>query len=376
MQCPQCGFQEFDEHTGCAICGFHSHAALKTADPVLQPSDDNLIKFPLRKAEAEKPPTVPDLDLPLFREGGPANEVLEVPPESSLEWREELQQKLRQYRARRGGQKKESPLKEDAAELASRFPKKHLADSSPGERDFKWDEVFSLGPTASVSDMAKEAPQFPPVSAPPGVEAPKGIPERLPKGFELPPSVQRIKQKHQPPRRSDLFQQTLLFEAGSEGVEDRIEPDRVALPIPAASPRQRFLAGVYDLLMILFVVAICTSPAIAIARWMHWPLHPAPKTLAISLGMVLLLSLGYVFFFIVLMQRTPGMRSQALTLVNFVGQTPSRKEALIRTFGYLVSGGSLLLGFLWVLFDVDGLAWHDRVSRTYPIRSGDQPSAS
>jgi len=33
--------------------------------------------------------------------------------------------------------------------------------------------------------------------------------------------------------------------------------------------------------------------------------------------------------------------------------------------GYVLSAGTLFLGFLWVLWDEDALSWHDRLSRTY-----------
>jgi len=37
----------------------------------------------------------------------------------------------------------------------------------------------------------------------------------------------------------------------------------------------------------------------------------------------------------------------------------------LRAAGYLLSAGTLFLGFLWALWDEDGLTWHDRLSRTY-----------
>jgi hypothetical protein len=38
---------------------------------------------------------------------------------------------------------------------------------------------------------------------------------------------------------------------------------------------------------------------------------------------------------------------------------------LWRAFGYLVSTGALLLGFVWALVDSDGFTWHDRMSGTF-----------
>jgi len=33
--------------------------------------------------------------------------------------------------------------------------------------------------------------------------------------------------------------------------------------------------------------------------------------------------------------------------------------------GYMLSAGTLFLGFLWAIWDEDALTWHDRLSRTY-----------
>jgi len=36
-----------------------------------------------------------------------------------------------------------------------------------------------------------------------------------------------------------------------------------------------------------------------------------------------------------------------------------------RSFGYLLSGAALMLGFFWAFWDEDRLTWHDRISQTY-----------
>jgi hypothetical protein len=38
---------------------------------------------------------------------------------------------------------------------------------------------------------------------------------------------------------------------------------------------------------------------------------------------------------------------------------------VLRSVGYMLSAGTLFLGFLWACWDEDGLTWHDRLSRTY-----------
>lgn len=62
---------------------------------------------------------------------------------------------------------------------------------------------------------------------------------------------------------------------------------------------------------------------------------------------------------------TPGMHLSGLRVVSFDGSEPSTDQLLWRSFGYMVSAGTLCLGFLWSLWDEDHLTWQDRISQTY-----------
>jgi uncharacterized RDD family membrane protein YckC len=65
---------------------------------------------------------------------------------------------------------------------------------------------------------------------------------------------------------------------------------------------------------------------------------------------------------------TPGMQVRGLSIVALDGEFPETRQLLWRCFGYILSGATLGLGFLWALWDEDQLAWQDRISRTYIIR--------
>lgn len=73
----------------------------------------------------------------------------------------------------------------------------------------------------------------------------------------------------------------------------------------------------------------------------------------------------YFVLFTALGGATPGMRLRGLTIVTFDGTSPETRQLIWRSFGYLISGAPLLLGFLWSLWDEDHLTWHDRISQTY-----------
>ncbi len=62
---------------------------------------------------------------------------------------------------------------------------------------------------------------------------------------------------------------------------------------------------------------------------------------------------------------TPGMRLRGLSVVSFDGSLPCTRQLVWRSFGYVLSGGTFLMGYLWSLWDEDHLTWQDRISQTY-----------
>jgi uncharacterized RDD family membrane protein YckC len=62
--------------------------------------------------------------------------------------------------------------------------------------------------------------------------------------------------------------------------------------------------------------------------------------------------------------QTLGMKSWRLRVAGLDGGDPGLREALLRYLFAWISAAALGLGFLWVLFDRDRLAWHDRLSDT------------
>jgi uncharacterized RDD family membrane protein YckC len=73
----------------------------------------------------------------------------------------------------------------------------------------------------------------------------------------------------------------------------------------------------------------------------------------------------YFALFTVFGGTTPGMMLRGLEVASFSGEAPTPRQMLWRSGGYLVSAGTFFLGFLWAMWDEDGLTWHDRVSHTY-----------
>ena len=59
------------------------------------------------------------------------------------------------------------------------------------------------------------------------------------------------------------------------------------------------------------------------------------------------------------------MMVAGLQVASFTGDAPTQRQYFLRAIGYVLSVGTCFLGFLWVLWDEDGLTWHDRISKTY-----------
>ena len=62
--------------------------------------------------------------------------------------------------------------------------------------------------------------------------------------------------------------------------------------------------------------------------------------------------------------QTLGMRAWRLRLLGSDGSSVTLRQSVVRYVGAMLSMLALGLGYLWILFDRQGLAWHDRLSNT------------
>ena len=90
------------------------------------------------------------------------------------------------------------------------------------------------------------------------------------------------------------------------------------------------------------------------------------KTDAIVYFAALYLLYGsYFSLFTTFAGATPGMQFCNLAVVRLDGSLPDTRQLLWRSFGYLLSGVTMMMGFLWTLWDEDHFSWQDRISQTY-----------
>jgi uncharacterized RDD family membrane protein YckC len=139
-------------------------------------------------------------------------------------------------------------------------------------------------------------------------------------------------------------------------------PQAASLPVHSAAPVElRFCAGAFDALLI----GVASAFFFGLFALMGGELSLARRDLLIYLVASSVLPAGYFGLFTLFGGRTPGMQRYGLHAVGFDARPMTRERARWRAFGYLVSLGSLLLGFFWALLDERQLTWHDYISQTF-----------
>jgi len=147
-------------------------------------------------------------------------------------------------------------------------------------------------------------------------------------------------------------------------VKSAIDPrdrEHLDLPFRAVRVAQRVFAGVIDAAVTGMGAAIFAGVVYKII-----PQLPVTKPLILaSVAMAGLLWSAYQYLFLVYGGQTFGMMAAKIRLRTFKGNAPNLRQRRNRVLGFYLSVLSLCMGLMWVLVDVDGLCWHDRLSRTY-----------
>ena len=180
----------------------------------------------------------------------------------------------------------------------------------------------------------------------------------------------------QPPHRSshrgthrierveiDLLQPSLDFSGATSpaGAARRAAAWHVALVLPMASLHERRMAALLDAGLIL----LAYGGFLLLFSALGGGLMASKLDAAVLVATLALFYGQYFALFTLFGGATPGMLWRGLRLATFDGGEPHMRHLAWRSFGYLVSAGTLMLGFLWALWDEDHLCWHDRISHTH-----------
>ena len=169
-------------------------------------------------------------------------------------------------------------------------------------------------------------------------------------------AAQRAMQKQRQNERVEINIQPELDFSASAG--ERAHPQTALVPVANLEERRR--AGMLDALFL----ALTYAGFLGLFRSLGGQVVVERVDAAVYLAAFFLFYAQYFFLFTTFAGATPGMQLRGLTIVRLDGSLPDTQQLLWRSFGYVLSGATLL-GFFWALWDEDRFTWQDRISQTY-----------
>ncbi len=141
--------------------------------------------------------------------------------------------------------------------------------------------------------------------------------------------------------------------------DDRAHPQTALVPVASLTERRK--AGLLDALFL----GLTYIGFLGLFRSLGGQLLAEKADAIVYLAAFFLFYALYFFLFTTFAEATPGMQLFCLTTVRLDGTLPETRQLLWRSFGYVLAGATLMLGFLWALWDEDHFTWQDRISQTY-----------
>jgi uncharacterized RDD family membrane protein YckC len=258
-------------------------------------------------------------------------ELTSATPRSATEsgteeaWRGELAEKLQAYRARR---RKVSP---------------NLAQGR-----FSFDER-ATPPNATALVAVDERDGF------------ESAPRLEDEDFSFTIAIGRTAATHEEPRMVIDVSEPLASPDNQGIISGAVASTEQTGLYPVASMEERRFAGLIDAACLLFAY----GGFLALFGSLGGQFTFSKLSAAVCVTTFVIVYLQYFALFTIFGGTTPGMMLRGLHVVGFSGDTPTPRQMLWRSVGYMLSAGTLFMGFLWAMWDEDCLTWHDRLSQTY-----------
>jgi uncharacterized RDD family membrane protein YckC len=287
---------------------------------------------------------------------GVAASPSQSPPTASsgqdLPWLGELEERLDAYRARRGGNSSLLPrgFRHEGREAFSAEPIADTESRSTGKTSptFQSQLPFEDLETRRGSSTAVE------LAEPPSADSPDDFSFTIAIGRYSPP----------PERRDGRLEIDVSIppsqQAESESDAGESRSKHYGL-YPVASLEQRRLAGLIDIICLLFAY----GGFLALFGSLGGQFTLSKLSAEVYAATLAVVYLQYFALFTVFGGTTPGMMFRGLQVSNFCGESPTPRQMLLRSLGYLISASTMFIGFVWAWWDEDSLTWHDRISHTY-----------
>lgn len=124
---------------------------------------------------------------------------------------------------------------------------------------------------------------------------------------------------------------------------------------------RRLTAMLYDALLVVALVVVVNGVALGVVSRVTDQQVLDPLLVQ---SLTVLSVFGFFCLFWIKSGQTLGMQAWRIKLVDFNGNPPGFRHALLRCLGACVSAACLGLGYLWCLVDRNKRYWHDYFSRT------------
>lgn len=127
---------------------------------------------------------------------------------------------------------------------------------------------------------------------------------------------------------------------------------------------RRLGAIVYDTLLLAALLMVGTALFLPFTHGEALSAEAHPVLEWVYRFTLVALTVGFFGLFWTRRGQTLGMMSWRLRLEREDGTLPDWRDTVIRLAAAVLSWLPAGLGFVWILVDRDGRAWHDRLSRT------------
>lgn len=372
MKCPNCGFVTFPDPTECKKCGHRFAPEHRGAQPsarsitfrspersfTLSPPESAPLNLaPPETANVQFEAVLPSSQPEMPADPGQPRAHEEQQPDwtaagqtrTANPWHDEIAARVARYRRRRN---REGDAEASGASLQFDFDDldraRDRATPKAGETELK--------PTSRDGDLVEL-----------DLEASGEVSRR-----EVVHEHQEVPDPNEDPAEWALA--PLNFHRDERPVEIVLhsgEPEadieESADAAPSVAPLgRRITAGMVDTLVLL----LAGAAFFLLFRASGGRIDRQPASLAV-IGFIFAFLVAFYFsVFTALAFATPGQSAVGLRVQTLQGDRPDVRASLWRGTGYLVSAVSLMLGFVWAVFDPDHLTWHDRMSRTCLVERG------
>lgn len=127
---------------------------------------------------------------------------------------------------------------------------------------------------------------------------------------------------------------------------------------------ERFAANLIDNVILIIPIML-----------VQWILFSSDRPLPTQLVNFVFMAIPVAYYWYFWTHRdgqTPGKFALGIRVIKVGGGQMSDVDAVIRAIGYHVSAMVFGLGFIWAFFDKKNQTWHDKIARTYVVRTDDQ----